>query len=231
VSAPSGRVMTAIAVLLTFVSGAVDVASFTRLGNVFASVMTGNIVLFGLSLARGSVSLAGHTAMAFAGYVIGVAIGTRVAWFHTERSGPDSGSGWPPHVTLVLLIELTLLSGFAAGWELTGSRPGGAAQLAILAAAASAMGLQSAAVQHMGISEVSTTYLTGTLTGLVGAIASPGKKSRPGLRRPGVLFGLIAGALLAGLLVAHAPAVVPALPLAALVTAIVLGSGRVRDRD
>ena len=210
--------------LLTFISGAVDVASFTRLGNVFASVMTGNIVLFGLSLARTSVSLAVHTVVAVAGYIVGVAIGARVAWFHAKgEPGKGPGSGWPPHVFLVLYIEFVLLAAFAAGWELTGSRPAGAGQLAILAATASAMGLQSSAVQNMGIVEVSTTYLTGTLTGLVGAIATPGKKSRAGLRRPGVLFGLVAGAILAGLLVAYAPDITPVLPLAALASAIILG--------
>ena len=44
------RTMTVIAVLLTFASGASDVTSFTRLGNVFTSVMTGNITVFGLPL-------------------------------------------------------------------------------------------------------------------------------------------------------------------------------------
>ncbi len=56
--------MTVIAMLLTFASGASDVASFTRLGNVFTSVMTGSITVFGLSLARGSASLAANAAWA-----------------------------------------------------------------------------------------------------------------------------------------------------------------------
>ena len=216
--------------LLTFSSGAVDVISFTRLGNVFSSVMTGNIVLFGLSLAQRSVSLAVHTAVAFVGYIAGVAVGARVAWFHAKGEPEnDAGSGWPPHVTVVLYIELVLLAGFAAAWELAGGRPAGPGQLAMLAVAASAMGLQSSTVQHMGIAEVSTTYLTGTLTGLVGAIARPGRKSRAGLRRPGVLLGLVAGAVLAGLLVATVPDVVPALPLAAIASATILGSGRVPE--
>ena len=55
------RILTVIAIALTFASGAADVASFTRLGNVFASVMTGNIVLWGLAVARGSATLAFHT--------------------------------------------------------------------------------------------------------------------------------------------------------------------------
>jgi uncharacterized membrane protein YoaK (UPF0700 family) len=204
--APPARVMTGVAVLLTFASGASDVASFTRLGNVFTSVMTGNITLFGLAVARGSGSLAAHTTVAFAGYVAGVVVGTRILW---RRSGvpvakaPDGE--WPPRMTLTLLTELTLLVGVLIGWEVTGTRPSGAAQFVILAVAACAMGIQSASVNQMGLGNLSTTFLTGTLTGLVSAIARPG--SSPDARRAGVLGGLVAGALLAGVLDATASAV------------------------
>jgi len=226
--------MTVIAILLTFASGASDVTSFTRLGNVFTSVMTGNMTVFGLSLARGSVSLAAHTAVAFAGYVAGVAAGTRLAWHHTERRKPAPaatapGGDWPPHITLTLLAEVTLFAGVVVGWELTGSKPAGTAQYVILGVAACAMGIQSAAVVHMGLGNVSTTYLTGTLTGLVSAIARPDGK-RAGFRRPGVLVGLVAGAVLAGVLLANAPAVVPLLPLAAVVAVVLLGSRKIRLR-
>jgi hypothetical protein len=47
---------------------------------------------------------------------------------------------------------------------------------------------------------------------------------RHGARRIGVLIGLAAGALLCGLLVATAPRVVPALPLAAVITALALSA-------
>jgi hypothetical protein len=45
-----------------------------------------------------------------------------------------------------------------------------------------------------------------------------------GARRFGVLIGLAAGALLCGLLVATAPRVVPVLPLAAVITVLVLSA-------
>jgi hypothetical protein len=44
--------ITSLAVVLTLATGATDVASFTRLGGVFASLMTGNLVLFGLAVGR-----------------------------------------------------------------------------------------------------------------------------------------------------------------------------------
>lgn len=231
--APSPRVMTTIAVLLTFASGASDVTSFTRLGNVFTSVMTGNITVFGLSLARGSASLAAHTAVAFAGYVAGVGAGTLIGRYRAERT-PDktpaspSGERWPAHMTLTLAAELTLLAGVLTGWEVTGSKPAGPAQYVILAIAACAMGIQSAAVVQLGLGNVSTTYLTGTLTGLVGAVFRPEEKI--GWRRPGVLLGLLAGASLAGVLVANAAWAVPCLPLLGVTAATVLGTRSVNSR-
>jgi uncharacterized membrane protein YoaK (UPF0700 family) len=238
---PRQQILTLIAIALTFGSGAADVASFTRLGGVFTSVMTGNIVLWGLAAARGSLSLASHTAVSIAGYIAGVAGGTWVAHGVKDRpvsgsasvSGSGSGSAsasgegvLPVHVIWVLLAELTLLAGFTVGWEVCGAAPTGWAQFALLATLAAAMGTQSSAVKDMGLTEVSTTYLTGTLTGLVSSLASPGQDTPHGLRRFGVLIGLVAGASLCGLFVATAADGVPALLLAAALTTIVAATWR-----
>jgi uncharacterized membrane protein YoaK (UPF0700 family) len=221
--------MTVIAVVLTFASGASDVTSFTRLGNVFTSVMTGNMTVFGLAVARGSASLAAHTAVAFAGYVIGVFAGSRIVWYHTAReSGGPSGTGWPAHITLTLVTELVLLAGVLIGWELSGTHPAGGAQYTILVVAACAMGIQSATVNEMGLSNVSTTFLTGTLTALVSGIGRP--EAKGDARRTGVLMGLVAGAILAGALEATAAAAVPLLPILGVGTAVALGAGVFRPR-
>ena len=76
---PREHTLTLIAIALTFGSGAADVASFTQLGNVFTSVMTGNIVLLGLAVAQGSPTLASHTVVSIGGYIAGVAGGTWIA--------------------------------------------------------------------------------------------------------------------------------------------------------
>jgi uncharacterized membrane protein YoaK (UPF0700 family) len=228
--------MTLIAIALTFASGAMDVASFTQLGNVFTSVMTGNIVLWGLAVARGSPSLASHTAVSVAGYVAGVVAGTWIAYRFREASPEKASTAKPadqesragvlaPHITWELLAELVLLAGFAAGWEISGASPAGWAQFCLLAVAAAAMGVQSSAVRDMGLADVSTTYLTGTLTGLVSSLVRPDRDTPHGLRRFGVLIGLAAGASLSGLLIATAADGVPVLPLAAVVTTLLLASG------
>jgi len=230
---PRQQIMTLIAITLTFASGAMDVASFTTLGGVFTSVMTGNIVLWGLAAARGSLSLASHTAVSIAGYIAGVAGGTWIAHGFkavTEEKGEGGTGVLPAHVSWALFAELILLAGFAAGWEASGASPAGWAQFCLLAVASAAMGVQSSAVKDMGLTDVSTTFLTGTLTGLVSSLVSPGQDTPHGLRRFGVLIGLAAGASLCGLLVATAAAGVPALPLAALVTTLVLAAVPVTPR-
>jgi len=130
----------------------------------------------------------------------------------------------PAHVSWALVTELVLLAGFTVGWEVTGARPAGWAEFVLLAALAEAMGMQSSSVNEMGLTNVSTTFLTGTLTGLVSSLARPGQEMKHGARRIGVLIGLATGALLCGLLVATAPRVVPVLPLAAVITALVLSA-------
>src|ERR1019366_6877401 len=101
------------------------------------------------------------------------------------------------------------------GWEISGANPAGWAQFCLLATVAAAIGMQSATVNRMNLSDVGTTYLTGTLTTLVASLVSPGQKTRNKLRRLGVLFGLAAGAGLSGLLIKTAAAGAPALPLTA----------------
>src|SRR4029077_8693832 len=140
---PRQQIMTLIAIALTFASGANDVASFTRLGGVFTSVMTGNIVLWGLSAAQRSVSLFSHTAVSIAGYITGVAGGTWVAHgFKVHGDGKpdetDRDSVVPAHVSCALLRELVLLAGSTIGWEVTGARPAGWAEFVLLAVLAAA---------------------------------------------------------------------------------------------
>jgi uncharacterized membrane protein YoaK (UPF0700 family) len=225
---PQQRILTLIAIALTFASGATDVASYTRLGNVFTSVMTGNIVLLGLAVARHSLTLASHTLVSIAGYIAGVAGGTWIAnGFRAAGAAQDDesrASGLPGHVGWALLAELILLCGLTVGWEIDGASPAGWARFCLLATAATAMGVQSSAVKYMGLSEVSTTYLTGTLTGLVSSLVNPKQGTQFRARRFGVLIGLATGAALSGLLVATAADAVPALPLAALATCLFLAS-------
>jgi uncharacterized membrane protein YoaK (UPF0700 family) len=206
--------LTVLAAALTFGTGAMDVACVTRLGGVFSSVMTGNLVLLGLAAAHQSGELAAHTALAFVGYVAGVALGT---WIARPPRLPEQA--WPAAVTLTLVVELAVMVAFSAGWELTHAQPTGSPQLLLLVVATLAMGLQSAAMRGLGTS-VSTTYLTGTLTRVVASLVA---KPRPGHidhRGVAVLTAVAVGAAVGGVLILIAPAVLPALPLTTLAVII-----------
>jgi len=214
--------ITVLAVVLTLGTGATDVASFTRLGNVFASVMTGNLVLLGLGVGRLSGALAAHAVAAFAGYLAGVAAGARLV-----PGGRAAEAAWHRALPAALLVEFVLLAGFTLGWELTSAAPRAAAQWVLLAVASAAMGTQSAAARGFA-GRVSTTYLTGTLTGVVAAWVTPGRDhTRMQWREVSLLVALAVGAAVGGLLIANARAWLPAVPLIAVV--LVIGAARARD--
>ena len=211
-------------VLLTLSTGAVDAVSFLALGNVFSSVITGNLVLLGLAAGTGRPELAVHSGVALAGYMAGVAAGAPLAARRHDAAGT-----WPPSVTVTLAVELVILVAFSVGWELAGTHPSSGGQLALLAVLAAAMGLQAAAVRRLG--QMSTTYLTSTLTALVAGLVT-GSKPDGMARSLGVLATLIVGAVAASVLLEEARAWVPLVilvPLGLVIVASVAGFEWVRD--
>ena len=235
------RRITLAAIVLTAGTGGIDVVSFTRLGGVFTSVMTANMVLLGLSIARASGALAGHAALSLGCYVAGVAVAARVIGPARQEPTAADRAAWPARVTVMFAAELVLLAGLTAGWELTGGHPHGGGQYLLQGIAAAAMGMQSAAVRALGAGRFSTTYLTGQLTGLVSTLVTPrkpgkpgepgnpGKPRWPGWQQAGPLLALLSGAVLAGLLIAGAPDAIPVItfvPLAGVLTAELLARRR-----
>ncbi|HEX6402877.1 MAG TPA: YoaK family protein [Pseudonocardiaceae bacterium] len=207
-----------LAAALAFASGAMDIAAFTHLGQVFCSVMTGNLVLLGLATAHASGDMAVHTAVAFAGYIAGAALGSRIG-----GRTPRKDVLWPAPVTATLVVELLAFAGFTVGWELTGNHPAGAWQLGVLAVAALAMGLQSAAMRNVGTT-LSTTYLTGTLTSAVDSLVTHKQPRRRNSLNVTVLVALAAGAAAGGALLAALPAAFPILPMSALAGVVTMAT-------
>jgi uncharacterized membrane protein YoaK (UPF0700 family) len=204
--------------LLAMTSGALDAIGFLGLGGVFASVMTGNVVLLGLSAGSRNASLAAHAVVAIFGYVIGVTVGVRVAG---DRA-PTRTTGWSKRVSAVLDFELGLVLAFAIGWEFARGKPSTPSQLALIGIAATAMGLQSAVVRVATGVGTSTTYLTGTLTDVVATLAS-GRALRLEWTGVTVLAAALVGAVLAGTAVVERSTLAPIVPLLALVGGLVLG--------
>jgi uncharacterized membrane protein YoaK (UPF0700 family) len=154
----------ALVVLLTAAAGATNVLSLTALGGVPASIMTANLVLVGLSITRHEGALGWHAGAALAGFVVAVFLTTRLIRAQDKDSDDAKVSVWPRPVTAAIAAEALPLIGVAVAWGLTAGRPTGATQLTLCAAAAFAMGMQSAAVRALGVAGLSSTFFTGTLT-------------------------------------------------------------------
>jgi uncharacterized membrane protein YoaK (UPF0700 family) len=199
-------------VVLTLASGSVDAVGFLRLGGVFTSVMTANMVLLGISAATHDAALALHNGTAFGGYVIGVVGGSRIAGRASE-----SQPVWPRRISVAIGVELVALIIFSVLWEVSGAHPSASATYPLLAINALALGIQSAVVLRFGESGLSTTYLTGTLTQLLGNLSRRGQLPK---RSIAILAALICGGAVGALLTIDAPRFVPVAPLAALLAAL-----------
>lgn len=204
--------------LLAVNSGYIDAVGFLALGGAFTSVMTGNMVLLGLSAGTADSTLAAHAALAIFCFVAGCALGTRVA-------GVAGGDGvvWPQSVSRAMHVELLVITVFGLTWYLVSGRPSSGWQLPLLGINAIALGLQSSAVQRFGVAGLSTTYLTGTLTHLVIRLTS-GQPVRKVAHSGSLLVCLIGGAALGGLMVSRVRWFVPIPPIVLLVAVLLSAS-------
>lgn len=138
---------------------------------VLTAAQTGNTILLAAALAQGDWRTGLASGLSVAGFVTGALAGS---WL-LVREGTS--------VARVLCLELGMLGGVTAGWLLAVS-PHPATGLVIVAATATAMGLQSAVVRHQKAS--STTYVTGVLAAFARDAVSP--RDQPGAPEPEARF-------------------------------------------
>ena len=201
----SGRRPEPYLIVLTFAAGAVDALSYVGLGRVFTANMTGNIVLLGVAAGEGAGTEVLRSASALVGFVLGLWTGFRMV--RRGRRG----------CLVTLVAELVLLLALAAGW---------AAHLRpepLVIAAALAMGLQTAFAQRgLGVPGLTSTYVTGTLTGLLGHLAELGRPGTDEVRRTAVIVALAVGAAVAAVLLRRWPDFAPILPVVCVAVVLVL---------
>ncbi|HEY3869945.1 MAG TPA: YoaK family protein [Actinocrinis sp.] len=202
-------------VLLALNSGAIDAVGFVALGGAFTSVMTGNMVLLGIATGSADGGLALRSGVALVCFVAGTFFGARIV-----RTPQEGDPVWPAPVAVALRVELALLAAFSIGWWAAGSHPTGSVQPVLLGVEAVALGIQSSAVLRFGVSGLSTTYMTGTLTSIVSALAN-GKHPRNVLPSIQILIGVVAGAIVATVLAKHAAQAVPVLQLVPVSCALI----------
>jgi uncharacterized membrane protein YoaK (UPF0700 family) len=217
VSAPDGnmRANARVALIaLTASTASLDVTAFLRLGGVFASVMTSNLVFVGIAVVKTEAAFGTRCAVAILSYVVGVGIGSAIA----PPSEHENRLGTRP-LSLLLTGELAILVGFTIWWMMVGGHPKGWTQIVLLGVIACAMGGQSAATRQLGNPNASTTYLTGTLTSIVSSVAA---RRRPDSESVAVILALVAGAAAGVGLLEAAPITVPLLALAGVGTTVAI---------
>jgi uncharacterized membrane protein YoaK (UPF0700 family) len=184
--------------VLAFASGGVDIVTLMALGGAFTSVITGNLIFTGRAIGTESLAPALQAAMAIAGYVAGVAAGSKLAQVTGRR---DSASAWPRRATTVLTAECGVLLAVNAAWIGYGAAPPAPAAHVMLIAAALALGMQGAATRAIA-GAPSTTYMTGALTSLVESLAI-GRRMNGDASAAIGLLALVAGAACGAVLVEH----------------------------
>jgi uncharacterized membrane protein YoaK (UPF0700 family) len=201
-------------VALTAGTASLDVTAFFRLGGVFASVMTSNLVFVGVAVVKTEAAFGVRCAVAILSFIVGVGLGSAIA----PPSGDENRLGTRP-LSLLLTGELALLVAYTIWWMALDARPAGWARLALLGVIALAMGSQSAATRQLGRPSAGTTYLTGTLTSVVSSLAG---RRRPDAESVAVLIALLVGACAGAALIDVAPITVPLLALAGVGTTVAL---------
>jgi uncharacterized membrane protein YoaK (UPF0700 family) len=208
-------------IALTASTASLDVTAFLRLGGVFASVMTSNLIFVSVAVVKTEAAFGTRCAVAILSYVVGVGIGSAIA----QPSGEENRLG-TRRLSLLLTGELAILVGYTIWWMIVGGNPKGWTQLVLLGIIACAMGGQSAVARQLGNPDVGTTYLTGTLTSLVSSLAG---RRHPDPEAVVVILALLAGAAAGVGLLDAAAITVPLLALAGVGTTVAL-SWRIESR-
>jgi uncharacterized membrane protein YoaK (UPF0700 family) len=227
------RVRDGAAMALATASGSTDAIGYLALGHVFTSAMTGNLTLMGIAMAHRDGLRIGRVLVSLVCYMVGAALGARLA-----RTPEPQDPVWPPTVTRALALEAALFVMYAVSWWVLGPQPDVYAKAMLLGLGATALGIQSSAMQRFGSGVgLNTTFLSGSLVRLVGQLAT-GRRYRDIHHHLLVLVGLICGGCLGALLVLHAPAFAPLVPLSGLAVALAaafwqarVGRGAVKGRE
>jgi uncharacterized membrane protein YoaK (UPF0700 family) len=206
---------------LAFGSGVMDVASFITLGNVFASAMTGNTALLGISLSEGQLVSAGHSASALVGFILGAALAAVIALRITQRGDADV-------VRPLLLAEGVCLLAFAATLSAVGGHGESILIYWLIFVAAFAMGIQGVAALNVPARRMNTIVFTSTLINIVISVTrilmrrSPRSRSSfDAARQTGLFLAYGGGTIAAGLLIGPFAGFIGWVPLAAVFVAII----------
>ncbi|MDL5157715.1 YoaK family protein [Actinomycetospora termitidis] len=160
------RLLGTVTVVLTAAAGAIDVVTFFAFNQVFASTMTGNLVLLGLGLGQGEWEQVVDNVCAIVGYCSGLVVGTLICGLAMRRLP------WRNAVGITLTTELALLVAVGLYWWGVddGSELGQVRVIVLVIGSGLAMGVQAAAMRYIGPAGTPTSFLSGTVTNWVSSL-------------------------------------------------------------
>lgn len=209
--------------VLTLTTGVIDAACYLGLGRVFAANMTGNVVLLGFGIAGATGLPVVAPLVSLLAFLAGAVVGGRM------------GSNLPPketHLGRAMMIEITLIALatlLAIVFDITPDHFSGDLIIALLAFA---MGARNATVRRLKITDLSTTVLTMTLTGLAADSQLAGGDGKGNWRRGIAVASMLIGAVVGALLVkADLALVLLAAGLLTLVTWLVFMPAAITSGD
>jgi uncharacterized membrane protein YoaK (UPF0700 family) len=203
---PAPRILIA----LSLATGVTDAFAFLALNGVFSANMTGNLILIALYERAHYPAVLAGTGTAVVVFAAALFFGFRISRQAASRAGLR------PLVGALVFQAMTVVV-----WEMTQPAPSTGARLLLIGLSCAAMALQTVAARRMGADRsVSTTFATGTLTGLMQDMADgvPGER----VVRCAAIAALSAGAALGAFLMHTAPLLAPTLSTGLVTLALVL---------
>lgn len=177
---------------LTFTTGLIDAASYLGLGRVFTANMTGNVVLLGLGIAGSGGLPVVAPIISLLAFLVGAVVGGILAKRLLERH--------PEHLGAALVMEVSLIALAAITAAVITVRVDAFSGDFLIAVLAFAMGVRNATIRKIGVADMTTTVLTGTLTALAADSPLTGGTGRGLTRRLSAVIAMLTGAIAGALL-------------------------------
>jgi uncharacterized membrane protein YoaK (UPF0700 family) len=185
---------------VTLVSGLNDAVSYLGLGHVFTANMTGNIVVLGFAAAAAPGFSVRATLTSIGVFLVGAVVAGAMARRIESRRTLLLRALW---------IEASFTAGAAVAAGLGPSIGSGWQRYTMIALLAFAMGIRNSMVRRLSVADVTTTVLTGTLTGLAADSKLAGGNNEHAGRRIAAVVTMFVGAFVGALLLRHVDAVWP----------------------
>ena len=210
-------------ILLTIVTGAVDALAYLKLGHVFVANMTGNVVFLGFAAAGAKGLSVGGSLVALACFLPGGVAASRLA----GRLGDDRFR----QLRDATAVQTVLCAAAVPVAAIAGHQFGAGMRYALIALLALTMGVQNAAARRLAVTDLTTTVLTLTLTGIAADSWLGGGSGAHTTRRILAVGAMFAGAVTGALLLLKVAPVAPVALAAALLTLVCLAAALAAHRE